>query len=168
MFLHIWAIILVIRMIIWATGTLSPIILNHARVRQRPAFRSPTIIPCQASSASYCWCREKLLSFTSFPFIVLIFGPVLKMLLYLLIFIRVVDGRMRLVAEESGAAEHPLIPKGRSQSWTKRWTPQSARSWASCCVAWRGALELCFVDKGIHFFLKNLISVFYHGCVELL
>ena len=34
--LHIWAIILVIRMIIWATRMISPIILNHPRVIYRP------------------------------------------------------------------------------------------------------------------------------------
>ena len=38
MFLYIWAIILVIRMIIWATRMISPIILNHPRVRQKPVL----------------------------------------------------------------------------------------------------------------------------------
>ena len=35
-YLHIWAIILVIRTIIWAARMISPITLNHPRVRQKP------------------------------------------------------------------------------------------------------------------------------------
>ena len=40
MFVHIWAIIPVIRNIIWATSVISPIRLNHPRVRQRPVYNS--------------------------------------------------------------------------------------------------------------------------------
>jgi hypothetical protein len=37
MSLYIWAIILVIATMIWATRIISPIILNHPRMRRKPA-----------------------------------------------------------------------------------------------------------------------------------
>ena len=44
LFLQIWSIIIVIRMIIWATRMISPIILNHPRVGQKPAYSTKVVL----------------------------------------------------------------------------------------------------------------------------
>jgi hypothetical protein len=56
-FLYIQAIILVVRMIIWATRMISPIILNHPRVRRMPG--------CIGISATLAWGQVVLFDFSS-------------------------------------------------------------------------------------------------------
>ena len=52
MLLHIWAIILAIRMIIWATRMISPIILNHPRLMHKPVYR---VVFCQPIFWTLCF-----------------------------------------------------------------------------------------------------------------
>ncbi len=51
-FLYIWTIILVIRMIIWATSMIRSIILSHPKVRQKLAC----LLAWDMAPTCTCWC----------------------------------------------------------------------------------------------------------------